>query len=483
MTTYEQFIAKKAIVTPPSGLAEVPELNPALFPFQRDIVAWALRRGRAAIFADTGLGKTAMQLEWARVVCDHLRAAGGNPRVLILAPLAVSQQTVREGAKFGIEVRYCADQSEVRDGITITNYERLGKFDRHAFGGVVLDESSILKSFMGATKRALVDAFAETPYRLACTATPAPNDHLELGNHSEFLGVLTSHEMLARWFLPDTSTFGTYRLKGHAVVPFWDWVSSWARCIGKPSDMGAHYSDAGYVLPGLEIAQHGLDVDVTTDRGALLFRVPEMSATAVHKEKRRTVQARAAKVAELVAAEPSEPWLIWCETDYEADALTALLPEACEVRGSDSLEAKESGLLGFADGAHRVLITKAKIAGFGLNFQRCARVAFVGPTFSYESFYQSIRRCYRFGQRRHVIAHVVMGKTESGVFDVMLRKAADHESMKAEMFNAARRAQAKEDERKHAYRPTVKATFPAWLHSGPAPVRAALPDWITARAR
>jgi len=328
--------------------------------------------------------------------------------------------------------------------------------------GVVLDESSILKSYSGATKKALLTTFARTSYRLACTATPAPNDQLELGNHAEFLGILTSHEMLARWFLPDTSHAGKYRLKGHAVEAYWDWVSSWARCVGTPSDIG--FSDDGYVLPELTQHVHVVDVDITIGRGdGELYRKQNLSATAIHKEKRITLAARAAKVAELVMSEPGEPWIIWCETDYEDEALRKLLPDAVSVRGSDSLESKEASLLGFSDGSIRVLITKAKIGGFGLNWQHCARVAYIGPTFSFEQYYQTVRRCHRFGQRRPVQVHVVMGSTEVDVWHTMMKKAKAHDDMKVEMYSAMKRALERCDESSKRYNPQHLGTLPGWI--------------------
>lgn len=453
---YASFVRTKLRTDVPSGIADPPKLNALLFEFQRDVVRWALQRGRAAIFADCGLGKTAMQLEWAHRVCEH---TGG--RVLILAPLAVAPQTCREGAKFGIAVRYAHDQSEAGDGITIANYERLDRFDLETFAGVVLDESSILKAFAGKTKRALVERCQRIPYRLACTATPAPNDHMELGNHSEFLGLLQGNEMLGRWFINDTSQFGSYRLKGHAVVPFWDWVSSWAMMVGKPSDLG--HSDAGYVMPELHVHPHVIDVDVTADRGDALFRIPGMSATKVHEEKRRTVADRARRVAELVAAEPSEPWIVWCDTDYEADALTAAIPDAVEVRGSHKVETKERAALDFVDGKIRVLVSKPKIFGWGMNWQHCARVAFVGSTYSYESFYQAVRRSWRFGQGRDVHAHVMVATTEMDVWHAMLAKQRDHVEMQSQMFAAARRARVARDVRNDEYRPRLAARLPAWL--------------------
>lgn len=457
---YEAFVARKLDLAPPTGLSYDPALGDYLFPFQRDLVAWALRRGRAALFADTGLGKTRMQLEWARAISRH--TMGG--RVLILAPLAVAHQTVREGADIGIQVSYAREPAELGT-ISITNYERLDRFAPGSsdpeFDAVVLDESSILKSYSGATKRAILDRFRETPFKLACTATPAPNDHLELGNHAEFLRVLTSHEMIARWFINDTSEFGSYRLKGHAIEPFWDWVSSWAACVGRPSDLG--YPDDGYALPELELVPEVVDVNVTDGRGDVLFRTPELSATAVHAEKRRTAPARAARIAEVLHREPGEAWIVWCETDYDADAIRALVPDAVDLRGSESAEAKEQKLVDFGAGRIRVLITKPKIAGFGLNWQHCARMAFAGATFSYEGFYQAVRRCWRFGQHRPVRAHVAMASTELAVFGVMKRKQLEHETMKRAMHEAMRRARELRDDSAKLYRPKHEGRLPTWI--------------------
>lgn len=456
---YEDFLARKAPVTGSTGIEPVGPINPKLFPFQRDCVEWALRRGKAALFASTGLGKTAQQLEWAK----HVNLATDGD-ILILAPLAVAHQTVREASKFDIEAHYAKTQDDVVPGITVTNYQRLDKFDCSKFVGVVLDESSILKSFMGAIKRQLMESFKDTQFKLACTATPAPNDHMELGNHSEFLDVLKSHEMLTRWFINDTSLFGTYRLKGHAVRPFWDWVTSWARMLGMPSDLG--YPDDGFVLPALETHRHIIDSDITADRkDGMLFRVPELSATSVHQEKRLTAEDRAMCISGLVRAEPSEQWLIWADTDYEADALMSAIPEAVEVRGSHSPEKKEKDLIDFAEGRTRVMVTKPKIAGFGLNLQRCARVAFIGPSYSYESYFQAIRRCWRFGQTRPVHVHIAMASTEREVWNVLTRKAEDHETMKGNMFAAARRAQGVDSKRTEPYMPTCKAALPSWLVS------------------
>lgn len=452
--SYSDFLATKRVQAPATPVPHG-SIAEHLFPFQRAIVEWALERGRAAIFADCGLGKTAMQLEWAR----HIPG-----RVLILAPLAVSAQTIAEGLRFGVGVQYALDQTDAGDAkIVITNYERFDKFDMTVFDGVVLDESSILKSFMGKTKRALVERCSSVRYRLCCTATPAPNDHLELGNHAEFLGVMTSHEMIARWFLPDTAAFGVYRLKGHGIVPFWDWVASWAVCCATPSDMG--YSDVGYVLPELTLTPHVVDVDLLDERGDLLFRIPEMSATSVHAEKRRSVEARAAKVAEVVRAEPGRQWLVWCDTDYEADALVAALPDtALEVRGSHKPAAKEKAALGFARGDVPILISKPAIFGWGMNFQRCARQAFVGATFSYELFYQAVRRSWRFGQQNPVHVHVAMATTEAAVWAVLAQKRGGHDEMRSQMSAAMRRARATASPMSR-YAPTKTMEIPAWLRT------------------
>jgi superfamily II DNA or RNA helicase len=454
---YSDFIAGKKVVVPPAGFEPSEPIAP-LFPFQRQNVEWALRRGRAALFLDTGLGKTIQQLEWARQVSEQT----ARP-TLILAPLAVAQQTVREAARFGLLATYAKDATEVRGPIVVTNYERLARFDHALFGGVVLDESSILKSYSGTTKRALFEAFEQTPYKLACTATPAPNDHLELGNHAEFLGVMSSHQMIARWFINDTSTFGTYRLKGHAVEAFWDWVSSWAAMASLPSDLGA-FEDGGYVLPALNTTIHEVDADVVDRGDALtLFRMPELNATSIHAERRRTAGARADKVAALIRAEKREGWVVWCETDYEADALTAAIPKAIEVRGSESADVKERKLVDFTEGRIRVLVTKPKLAGFGLNWQHIARVAFVGATFSFEAYYQAIRRTWRFGQTRPVNVHVVMAGTERPVWEVLQRKTRDFESMKREMFLAARRARQVHHDRSDEYTAVKPMTLPRWL--------------------
>lgn len=420
--TYEEFIAAKEIRLANAGLDEVPELNPMLFDFQRDIVAWALRKGRAALFCDCGLGKTPMQLEWAKHVPGP---------VLILAPLAVAQQTVREGEKFGIEVHYERRQSTYRPKITITNYEMLEHFEPAPYTGIVLDESSILKSYTGETRNQIIEAFAQTPYRLACTATPAPNDFMELGNHAEFLGALTRTEMLSTFFVHDGGDTSKWRVKKHAQKDFWKWVCSWAVMLRKPSDLG--YDDGDFVLPPLNIRDISIEITKPTD--GRLFALPAITLEERRKARSGSVEERAATIAELVAEKPDEPWLIWCNLNSESATASALIPGAIEVSGSDSNDAKESRMLGFSAGEIRALVTKPSIAGFGMNWQHCPNVAFLGLSDSYEQFYQAIRRCWRFGQKQPVNCYIVTSSTEGAVTENIKRKERDAAKMAEEMVN------------------------------------------------
>ena len=428
MSSYQEFIDSKNITNDYFGF-EPKNISQSLFDFQQDIVGWAVKKGRAAIFADTGLGKTAMQIEWARQVANHT-----NGNVLIVAPLCVANQTVREGVKFGASINYCRSQDAVKSGINITNYEMLKHFDVSTFAGVVLDESSILKSYMGKTKRMIIDACESVQYRLACTATPSPNDYLELGNHAEFLGVMPSNEMIMRFFINDTMEAGAYMLRPHAADKFWQWCASWSVCLSNPSDMG--YDGDKYILPTLnqsfvEVSTESLEPGADDD----MFRTVIINATSIHKEGRLTAELRAVEVAKLVN-ESEEPWLVWCNTNYEADALKGLIPNAVDLRGSDTVEKKESSLEGFIDGSIRVLITKPSIAGMGLNLQHCRNMAFVGLSYSYEDYYQAIRRCYRFGQKREVNCYVMAADSERSILKIIQEKEKAHHTMKSEMTKA-----------------------------------------------
>ncbi len=442
MKRYDDFIRGKQRAGHSYGLETVPKLNRHLYDWQREITAWALERGRAAIFADCGLGKTLMQLAWAHALrLSHAERGLTKVDTLILTPLAVAAQTCREAERFGIQdVRQVRQQSDVRPGISVANYEMLHKLDTGAFEAVVLDESSILKAFTGKTKQALVKAFDKTAYRLCCTATPAPNDVVELGNHCEFLGVLSSREMLSRWFVNDTMCAGNYRIRGWAHDSYWRWVSSWAASVRRPSDLG--YSDAGFELPELNIVDVKVDVDIRRVwlSGELFPGAKKLSATNIWREKRQTMDDRVARVVELVAAEPDETWLVWCDTNAESDALTKAIDGAVQVKGSHKLVTKESRLRAFSEGVTRVLVTKPDIAGHGLNWQHCARQVFVGVTYSFERFYQAVRRCWRYGQTRPVDCYVVYAETEGDVVGTVRRKHKEHEKMHNEMRGAMKKA-------------------------------------------
>lgn len=452
---YASFLASKAPIAIASGLSITPDLNPAMFPHQRDCVEFGLRQGRWGLFLDTGLGKTLCELEWAK----HA-AAATNGRALILAPLAVAQQIAHtEARKWGYEnVHLIRDGAEARDGINVCNYDRLDRLDPDDFGAVALDESSILKSFTGKTTRRLIQAFADHRFRMCATATPAPNDHMELGNHAEFLGLMTGQEMLSRWFINETDTASQHwRLKGHAQEAFWDWVSSWARMAETPADLG--HDASAYVLPPLRVHRHKAAGDVRAPIGALF--ATDVSATSLHYVKRQTADARAAVAAALVPAD--EPCLIWCDTDYEADAIKARLSDAAEVRGSHTADKKEATLAAFTEGRARVLITKPSVAGFGMNWQHCATMIFVGRSFSYEAWYQAVRRCWRFGQSRPVDCHLIVAEGEEQIGRVIARKSADHAAMKAAMRSAMKRATKRDAAARVEYQPRHRGRLPAWL--------------------
>jgi len=423
-TDYATFLAEKSRWDSDHGF-DVPNENvhASLRPFQRDIVRWALRRGRAAVWADCGLGKTIMQLEWARKIVQRT-----GKDVLILAPLAVASQTKREGEKFGIDVTVCREQGDVRPGINITNYEMLEHFDPSAFVGVVVDESSILKSYTGKFRTLIIESFKETPYRLACTATPAPNDFMEIANHAEFLGTMTRAEMLAMFFVHDGGETQSWRLKGHAQGDFWRWVCSWAVMLRNPADLG--YDGKEFVLPPIRYHDHVLQVDPLSI--GVLFEHESLSLQDRRRARKVTIDERVAKCAELVNSTPG-PWVVWCELNDESKALAAAIHGAVEVEGADSREDKERALMGFVDGSVRVLVTKPKIAGFGMNWQHCANMAFVGVSDSFEMMYQSIRRCWRFGQEHPVNVHFITSTNDDCVLANVRRKEEDSRIMFEEM--------------------------------------------------
>ena len=419
-STYDDFLRSKWIDAQPVGFAADPAtLHPDLFDFQRALVQWALAKGRAAIWADCGLGKAIMALSWAQ----HIPGP-----VLMLAPLAVSHQLQREADKFGIEATLARSQQDVDGHITITNYEMLHHFDPRAFTGVVLDESSCLKAFDSKTRMLLVESFAHTPYRLCCTATPAPNDHMELGNHAEFLGVMTRAEMLAMFFIHDGGETQKWRLKGHAQTEFWRWMCSWAVMLRKPSDLG--YSDEGFHLPPLTMHQH--TVQAPPLAGETLFPIEAVTLQEQLGARRDSINVRVARAAEIVNA-TTAPFIVWCGLNKESEALAKAIPDAVEIQGSDSAERKERAIVDFLDGHIRVLVSKSEIFGFGLNLQCCAQMAFVGVSHSFEQFYQAIRRCWRFGQTRPVNVHIITADTEGAVVANIQRKEREATVMAEQM--------------------------------------------------
>lgn len=466
---YADFLASKHVTVEPAGFTVAPDdIHPKLFPFQRDIVRWAIGLGRAAIFENVGLGKTFQQLEWARLVAAHT----GKP-VLILAPLGVTGQTVREGAKINIEVKRAFTQADVGDAtIVITNYDRVHHFDPAAFGGVVLDESSILKHY-SKTFFKLAEMFADTPYRLCCTATPAPNDWVELGNHAMFLGVMHFKDMLARWFVGEGDIARSARLKQYARADFWRWLTSWAVCIANPADLGEQYAMPGFDLPGLYVYEHRLPAaQATIERAQAngrLFADTQPSATKFQKVKRESLEHRVEKTCEIFAEIPDdEPVIIWCDTDFEADALKEAFPDAIEVRGSQTVKRKEAGLMAFTDGERRVIISKPQLAGFGLNWQHCRNMIFAGVSFSFERTYQALGRVHRYGQTQDVHAHMIYSEAEGNVMQLLKAKQDAFREMQDEMSAAIREHGLFRDPSAPVFSSSVgnePMVLPAWLKS------------------
>jgi hypothetical protein len=447
---YAAFLETKRLRARPAGRhVSSEQINETLFPFQRDLVRWALRKGRAALFCDTGMGKTFMQLEWARLTGE---------RTLILAPLAVARQTVGEARKLGIELTYARSQAAA-GYLTITNYEMVEHFDPAAFGAVVCDESSILKSFEGKTRTKLIELFQATPYRLCCTATPAPNDIAEIANHAEFLGLMSRVEMLATFFVHDDAG---WRLKGHAREPFYRWLASWGMSLKSPADLG--YAADAFRLPPLSIRSVVVDADVPVP--GKLFGGSLGGVQGRARVRQATLADRAHAAAELIRQEPGEPWLVWVGLNDEGRELTRLLPGAALVEGTQSPEEKAAKLESFVTGETRILITKPSIAGFGMNFQHCARMVFVGLSDSYEAYYQAIRRCYRFGQQRPVEAWIVLSEAEQEIHANVLRKEREAEHTARELVRHLAVFEREEIQAGNArldYQPGQAVRLPAWL--------------------
>lgn len=451
---YSDFIKSKTWTPQECGIDFKSEFKAPLFSFQKDLVRWSLRLGRSAIFADCGLGKTIMQLEWARVVAEH----SGSP-VLILSPLAVAAQTVREAGRFGLPAMYARDQSQASGDVVVANYEMLEHFDAASFGGVVLDESSILKSYTGATRTLIIEQFKETPYKLACTATPAPNDFMELGNHAAFLGVMTREEMLAMFFVHDGGETQKWRLKGHAEDAFWRWCASWAAVVRSPSDLG--YSDDGFILPPLSVNEHCVDVSASHAQAGMLFALEAETLQERIAARRSTTDDRARVVADLVNGN-TEQWVVWCNLNSESEVAARLINGAVEVRGSDTAEHKQQAMLDFVDGKIRVIVSKPSIAGFGMNWQHCHNVAFLGLSDSYEQYYQAMRRCWRFGQTQPVNVHIVIASTEGAVLRNVMQKEGATKIMSEEMVRYSKESVTKAEKISKSEYATSTANGEKW---------------------
>lgn len=459
MNAYQEFLDRKKITDPETGIRHALSLPSVLKPHQHDIVQWSLRRGRAAIFAGTGLGKTLMELSWS----DQVLNFTGKP-VLIMAPLAVAEQHITEAEKFGMAANLVSFHPEEGWGINVTNYQKMDHFDLSLFGGVVLDESSILKSTDGKYRTKLISECSKIPFRLAATATPAPNDFMELGNHAEFLGVMSYTDMLATFFTHDGGDTQKWRLKGHAESEFWKWMASWAVMLRKPSDLG--YDNAGYDLPPLNYHQHtvGVEYAPSLDTG-LLFPMEARTLQERIAARRDSVSERVTLAASMTPAD--RPFVWWCNLNSEAEALAKLIPGSVNLSGSDKDDDKRRKLVDFSQGRIRVLITKPSIAGFGMNWQHCADTGFVGLNDSFEQIYQAIRRFWRFGQTKPVNVHFIASEMEGATVANLRRKEIDADRMAAAMVmhmadlsSAAVRGSVRD---RPNYNPTIPMKIPAWV--------------------
>jgi len=456
---YKNFLAKKQIVDQKSGFEiSTDKLNPMLFDWQKILVQWAIARGRAALFADCGLGKTPMQLDWANQIYKKEKKP-----ILILAPLAVSEQTKKEGDKFNIRVNICKSDSDIIDGINITNYEKLHKFNPNKFIGIVADESSILKNFAGKIRNEIIDMFGKTKYRLACTATPSPNDYTELGNHAEFLGIMSRSEMLATFFINDTKDTGTWRMKGHVKENiFWKWLASWAIMITKPSDLG--FDDGDFILPKIKYHQHIIPTIAKPKMG--FFPEIARSLDERRRVRRETTEIRCKAAADLINSTDSR-WVAWCNLNPESEILTKLIDDSKEVAGRHSNEIKTKRMLDFAQGNLKRIVTKPKIAGLGMNWQVCNKAAFVGLSDSWEQFYQACRRIWRFGQTKEVDVHIWIEEREGAVLKNIQRKDNQAQIMIQAMVNHMKEITKKElgcsKRTMIEYKPDQEMELPKWV--------------------
>lgn len=445
---YEEFIKQKSVLNQSEGIkVSRDDLHEMLFDWQKDLVSWALRRGRAALFTMTGTGKTIMQVEFARVVHEHEKQS-----VLIVSPLAVSYQTIREGAKLGVEINLMRKNGHV-DGINITNYEQLEKIDASKYCCIILDESSILKSFTGKIRNMIIEKFDKTKYKLCASATPSPNDFMELGNHSEFLNVLKRKEMLSTFFINDTANVGTWRLKKHASEKFWEWIATWGAVLTKPSDLG--YSDDKYQLP--ELITNEVHIETGIKLKENLFVVSAETLQERRQARKMTIKERV-KVAAGLVNNSEEKWLVWCGLNDESAMLAKEINDSVEISGSHNSEYKETNMLNFSDGKIKCLVTKAKIAGFGMNWQVCHNMIFVGLSDSFEAYFQAVRRCYRFGQKKNVNVHIITSDIEGNVLENVKRKEKNNNIMLANLISKTKKYLEKDIHQEDLYKSNYIAT-------------------------
>jgi len=455
---YNEFLEKKLLTIPDSGIKNIGTIHPILFEFQKDIVRWSLKKGKSAIFSMTGTGKTLMQCEWARHVFNET-----NGNILIFAPLAVSHQTVREAKKLDLRITYCKSQEDVKKGINITNYERLNKFNSNNFTGIVLDESSILKSLTGKTKDILIEKFLKTPFKLACTATPAPNDFMELGNHSEFLNILSYSEMLSMFFVHDGGDTARWRLKKHAMESYWNWIANWAVVLTKPSDL--NYNDEGFTLPPLNIEHIKVKSNHKPKKG-YLFALPAETLRERQKSRIESIDEKIIECKKIVE-QSDETCLIWCNYNTESDKLKKYIKNSTEIRGSHDLDYKEKTMLGFSTGKIKILITKPSIAGFGMNWQHCSKIIFFGLSDSFEQYFQAVRRCWRFGQKKPVDVYIITSELESNVIKNINRKESNAKQLLTEMVERTRNTVINNlhsnSWNRSKYEPNKEMEIPKWL--------------------
>lgn len=461
---YKEFIQQKYLKAEKSGFTNKFNLNNILFDYQRDLINWALKLGKSAIFANTGLGKTFMQLEWARCVCKYTEKT-----VLILAPLAVTSQTIEEAKKLNIDIKYIKCEKDILENclnyqIFITNYERLENIDTDFFTGIVLDESSILKSFTGKYRELIIDRFKRTPYKLACSATPAPNDYMELGNHAEFLNQMTRTEMLSMFFYHDGGDTSKWRLKGHAQDRFWEWVSSWGAILKNPEDLG--YNGEKHRLP--KLIEKQITVEPKETHLDTLFAMPANTLDERRHARKNSLEERCQMACDIVTSNRNEQWILWCNLNDEANLLNKMIPDSINVQGLDKAEIKAERLLNFGKGNINCLITKPLIASFGLNWQTCHNMIFVGLSDSYEQYYQAVRRCYRFGQKFPVNVYIITSIQEQNVLRNIQRKQKDFEEMQNAMVEFTKKyvkdnLEVTFKELDKSYQPRIEMIIPKWL--------------------